>query len=495
MKRMRKWGAGLLAMVLLVALMVPAMAEPEPVSTKGSIEISNAVNGKTYEIYRIFDLEGYNEDFTSLLYTINKDWEAFFAEGGAGAEYITLDHGGHVIWAKESTESAAAEFAKKAKDYAESLTAVESVEAANGVAKFTGLEFGYYLVSSSLGSVCALNTTTPVAKIQEKNSDSSNEKQVKEDSTGAWGTKNDADIGDAVEFKSTIQVKDGAPKGYVFHDSMSKGLSFEKDVAVKRTRGKGTVVLTEETDYTVTTEGLEDGCTFEVTFADSALQPNDVLEVTYSATLNEKATIKGANPNESYITYGEKGKTEASKTETYTWQLDVQKVYTDSVTQKDQPLAGAKFALYRVGSNGNEYLVTSGSGSDYTVNGWTAAGLTPEEPVEGVTYASVMVTPKNGELHIKGLDSGTYYLKEVEAPAGFHLLDEDVTVTINGEGTVSSTYGQQTLNGTVVVRNIPGAKLPSTGGIGTTIFYALGGTLVLAAGVYFCAGKTRKEAV
>lgn len=472
---MKRVVSTLLALVLVLALAGTAAAAGE-----GSITIDNAVKGKTYTIYRIFDLDSHSEDYQALNYKVSAKWTTFFAEGAEGLNYVDIDELGYVTWKENAS---AADFAAKAIAFAtaNSIDHDGQTKATSGEVKFTGLDLGYYLVQSDLGALCSLDTTMPNVTIKEKNSEPTVEKKVKEDSTGAFGETNDADIGQTVDFETTITVVDGQPKGYVLHDTMSAGLTFNGKVEVKI----GNRTLKADTDYTLVTADLNDGCTFEVRFVDGQLKPNDVVTVTYSATVNEKAVIGGeGNPNTTKLSYTDgstttKKDTPESKTYTYVWEFDVLKYTMKKDTET--PLAGAKFVLYKTVDGKNYYVKVA----DGKVTGWT------ETKAEG----TVFVTPDNGSFTISGLDADTYYLEEVEAPAGYNKLAEPVKVTITASinaatnvGTATVTYGENS-TGTVKIENKTGVELPSTGGVGTTIFYVIGGLLMAVAVVLLVTKK------
>ena len=133
---------------------------------------------------------------------------------------------------KENADVAA--FAKDAEEFAKSLTALDTITAqADGSITFNNLEAGYYLVTSTLGTKATVGTTpgNPNPEIQEKNQTPANVKTVEEDSTGKYGSANDADIGQTVNFKSTITAQPGA-ENYVFEDTMSAGLTYSNDAKV-----------------------------------------------------------------------------------------------------------------------------------------------------------------------------------------------------------------------------------------------------------------------
>ena len=463
----------LLALALLLALAGTAVAED-----KGSITIDNAIVGKTYTIYRIFNLNSHNTDYSAINYTVSEKWTAFFAEGAPGRAYVDIDKTyGYVVW---KTGASPANFAAEAIKFAadKGIAHDGQAVAAPGTVKFDDLALGYYLVKSDLGALCSLDTTMPNVTIKEKNSESTVDKQVQEDSTGDYGNHNDADIGQTVNFKTTINVVDGEPKNYVLHDTMSAGLTFDP-TSVAVTIGERT--LAKDTDYTLVTSNLTDGCTFEVKFKDGVLKPNDVVEVAYSAEVNEYAVIGGTgNDNKTHLTYSDTPKSTGERlTKTYVWQFDVFKYAMRD--GKEIPLAGAQFVLYKTVDKKNLYAQTANG----KITGWT----------DDQKYATVFETPNNGKFVIAGLDADTYYLEETKAPDGYNRLKEPVNVVItaniaSGKTVTATITYNETATGTVRIENQTGVELPSTGGIGTTVFYVIGGLLM---GVAVVLLVTRKK--
>ena len=463
----------LLALALLLALAGTAVAAED----KGSITIDNAIVGKTYTIYRIFDLNSHNTDYSAINYTVSEKWTAFFAEGAPGRAYVDIDKTyGYVVW---KTGASPANFAAEAIKFAadKGIAHDGQAVAAPGTVKFDDLALGYYLVKSDLGALCSLDTTMPNVTIKEKNSESTVDKQVQEDSTGDYGDHNDADIGQTVNFRTTINVVDGEPKNYVLHDTMSAGLTFDP-ASVAVTIGERT--LAKDTDYTLVTSNLTDGCTFEVKFKDGVLKPNDVVEVAYSAEVNEYAVIGDTgNDNKTQLKYGEDKGTEWDETHTYVWQFDVFKYAMRD--GKEIPLAGAQFVLYKT-VNDEKFYAQAANGK---ITGWT----------DDQKYATVFETPDNGKFVIAGLDADTYYLEETKAPDGYNRLKEPVNVVItaniaSGKTVTATITYNETATGTVRIENQTGVELPSTGGIGTTVFYVIGGLLM---GVAVVLLVTRKK--
>lgn len=466
MKRTKRIASVLLALVMALSLITTAFAAGE----NGSITIDNAVVGKTYTIYRIFDLNSHNNDYTAINYKVSTKWAAFFQDGVKGLNYVTIDDQGYVTW-KAGADKVA--FAADAYAFAQANGILNDGrdKATSSTVKFENLTLGYYLVQSDLGVLCSLDTTMPNVTIKEKNSQPTVDKQVQENSNGIWGDTNDANIGDTVNFKTTINVIDGQPKNYVLHDKMSDGLTFDAgSVEVKI----GDRTLTPGSDYTLIANPT-DGCTFEIEFKENVLKPNDVVIVTYSATLNEKAVIyPEPNTNETKLVYGEGSETTWDETKTFTYQFDLVKTKTDKTV-----LDGAEFKLYDAKTEGNEIALIDEGNGVYRVA--TAA----EKAAEGFVSATI----KAGKVTIKGLDSGTYYLEETKAPAGYNVLAERVEVKIDHANLTATVEGDTYVSGGVQVINQTGAELPSTGGIGTTVFYVVGGLLVVAAGVLLVTRK------
>jgi len=291
---------------------------------------------------------------------------------------------------------------------------------------------------------------------------------------------NNAGIGDKVNYKVTVNVTAGNTSNYVLHDTMT-GLNFNNDVKITSTKNG---VLTS--GYTVKTTGLSDStCTFEIVFEDSALVAGDTLTVEYSGTVNESAVIGGnGNKNENHLQFGNKN-TPSSETKTYVWKVNVHKYTVEKTgeTTSEKALAGAKFVLSRGNEGEKEYAVMTGN----KVTSWE----------KEFSKATVLTTDGANDLIYEGLDAGNYQLIETEAPTGYNKLKKPIDVKItasNGSATVAykdadeSQY--ETATGTTVkVLNNAGTTLPGTGGIGTTIFYLIGGGLMVAAAVLLIAKK------
>lgn len=484
MKHTRQFFALLLALVLTLGLCATAFADE---AKPGSITISNPAQGKTYEVFKLLDIVEDESDLANkgFIYKLtNDDWATFITtvQDGSGANYFNLfENGGKkYVLANENLKGGIADFAAKAKAYAETnkLAPIKTAKAeAEGALEISGLDLGYYLVRSDLGILCSLDTTAPNAQVKEKNEATVIVKNV-EDTTKK---QNVAEIGTYVKFTIQITVKDKAPVNYKLVDEMTEGLTFVNDENHPLTvTVNGSALAAENYNVAETTEPRG----FTLTFNNNAegnasiLKTGDVVTVTYYAQINENAKIADeANVNKARVEYGTNSHTEYDTTETYVWKMNIVKYTMEQGTEKK--LAGATFKLSRDAAGAQVIKLVKVNDTTYRL----------ALPTETDTAVDTITTGKTGELVINGLADGTYYLTETKAPRGYNLLREPVKVkidhtTANGKLTETSFVADQTetdTSGVVKVENNAGAELPSTGGIGTTVFYVLGSAMALGA--------------
>lgn len=516
MKKFKKLASLILAMIMVMAMAMPAFATEVGSGTSelanGTITIEKAIPDQTYSIYRILELESYdNNQKPDGAYTyklIGNGWDAFF-KSGEGKNYVSIDAQNYVTWLEtKKGEADVAAFAKAALDYAKTTgiaaDAEKSVSATGDeeivTVTFDSLKLGYYLLDSTTGALCSLDTTKNTATIQEKNTEPTLDKEVEEDSTGNYGTYNDANIGQVVNFKTTITASKGA-QNYVMHDKMSKGLTYKEVTGVTL---NGNAVSSE--DYKVVAPGLEADCTFEVRFSQAfcdKLGDTDVIAISYSAVLNEDAVVEGTgNENEAYLEYGDGNETEKDYTYTHTYKFELVKTKND-----DALLNGAQFELYDAATEGNKIALVKKANGVYR--------LATEEEQEASGFTSAVIDA--GRAVIEGLDGGTtYYLEETKAPDGYNKLDGRIPVILSDEkvdeehngsvgledetgeslgSTVATVENDKYVSGGIQVINQTGSLLPSTGGIGTTIFYVIGGILVVGAGILLVTKKRMSKEV
>ena len=472
MKHAKKLASVLLALVMVFSLATTVFAASGINDNTGIISIDNANSGKDYSIYQILELESFDTEAGTYSYKATTAWKSFVEGATVAGIYLDTDSNGFFTWHAGADVAA---FAALAKTYADdnSITPTKTKTAEGNFVKFENLSLGYYLVGSTSGTICSLDTTAKAVYIKDKNTEPTLIKQVQEDSNDSWGPSNDATIGDTINYKVNIEAIDAQPKDYVMHDKMGAGLTFNKDIVVK----VGDTVKDLDVYYTVELNPT-DGDTFEINFI--GVQPNDKIEVTYSAVLNEDAVISGStNDNKAHLSY--KDTTNADKTtteqttKTQTFKFQLVKTKVDNTV-----LDGAQFKLYDAATGGNVISFIKESATEYRV---AVAG-----------ESSTVDTIEAGKVVVKGLDSDTYYLEETKAPEGYNKLPARKEVKIQGNNLTATMNagGDKYESGSVWVENKSGSLLPSTGGIGTTIFYILGSVLVLLAVVLLVTKKRMK---
>lgn len=506
MKHARKLASLLLALVMVFALATTAFAQDVPgTGGTGSITISNAAKGETYTIYKLFDAT-VNADGSSIAYTGNVP--------DSLTDYFTADANGYI---------SATEHAKDGENMSEglktALTAWTAKATSTATAKsdgtaltFKGLAYGYYVVTTTQGNqVISVDSTMPNAKIVDKNS--STPSDLKKTATGTAADKS-VSIGDTVTYTVSFKTSnyDGAGKdakeivSYTIEDTLPDFLS-KVTVTSIIVDNDGKSDTTE--DQTNVTAQFNNNKKIVIAWYDKTnskfLYNNGAtVTITYTAVVTEKATIDGAgNTNKVTVTWTTKdgeppvpGKLEEEET-IYTYAIALKKV-----SDNGRNLPGAVFQF--------QFYVKSTPDADgaYIYAGTTAgAGLTNQ-----------ITTPDSGVIVVKGVKSGSYEITEVTAPAGYNKLTAPVTVEavktgstpthttvyLDKDGKITNTETDRKTEvkvdiekiaaSSVVVVNKAGAELPSTGGMGTTIFYILGSILVVAAVVLLVTKKRMSDA-
>ena len=501
MKLIKKIAVIMFAFMMVVSMSCNVKADDTTTAVTGetgTITINNAIPKQTYKLYRLLDLESYsvNEDGQkengNYSYKPASKWKTFLEGDGIKDVYFTFENG-YASWKKdanvETFAKLAIEHANKEKQVIEADYQQPAPTATGGqttsTVTFDNLPLGYYLVDSSVGSLCVLNTTNPNLTIAEKNGVPSVEKGVSNIQNGTYESTNNASIGDTVYFQTTITAQPGA-QNYVLHDKMTKGLTLKNDSIVVK-KGESPVATS---NYTLKTSGFIDGCTFEIVFVQTfcdGLQKDEKITVTYSATLNANAVIgndANTNTNKTLLSYGDSQKTTEVTTNTKTFKMDVFK-YTENRNDKTKKdgLADAVFTLKKVGKTNTINFVKE----------------TPDE-IKGDIYRVAntgdanITTNKSDKFTIQGLGAGTYYLTETKQPAGYNKLSTPVTVVIDKDGKVKVKNGDDydEVN-RVDVENKTGTVLPSTGGAGTTMIYLVGAVLVLGSGVVLATKRRVKN--
>lgn len=487
MKLMKRILAIVCTFVMIISMATGVNAvEPAATATptKGTITVTNAKAGETYKVYKISTLESYDDTTDAYSYVRNTQPDPWFDFVGTekAREFLEVNNDGYVTF-KESADgkAAARKFALTALKYAKDNSIAATAEAQatadrtdNNTVEFTNLDLGYYLVESSVGTACSIDTTHPNAKIEDKHDAPTVTKKI---TAGGKISKNErkntVNLGEYVGYQTTINLKPDT-QNLVLHDKMDSNLMFNDIQLAHVVKKNGTYGTNENlvrnTDFTVTTTN-DDKCTFEIKFLQSFYQKYSSLIgsgeitqiiITYVAQVSENAPINTAMPNTTYLTYGKNSKSQESQTETWTYGIPVFKYTGD-----DTPLAGAKFILStKNNSSKDDAIKFTDYGDRYR---YTATGTNVE-----------LVSSNKGLINIEGLKQGTYYLKEIEAPKGYNLLKSSIEIVVREDGKIL-------VDGNIVdkvkVQNNKGSLLPSTGGMGTTLIYVVGSILVLASGM------------
>lgn len=500
MKLFKKLASFILAFAMVMAIAMPSVVMAA--DGKSTIIIDGANAGSEYVAYKLFDATDDGNGHFS--YTVNSKYEAVLKEVSgktSGADIVKYLDG------IKDNAAAVREFADKV--YAKVKDMAVDYTATNG--KFVNVDQGYYLIAQTqtgtneayslvmLGTA-GKNTLT----VTPKTGVPTFEKKIKEknDSTGEetdWQDASDYDIGDKVPFKLTGTVSDKYANYktyyYAFHDKMDDTLQFNADSVVVKIDG----VVVDKSKYTLNTT-TSDGCTFEVVFNDlktvSPTKPGKVT-VEYTATLKENAKLgsegnfnKGKlefNNNPYYEGEGKPekpGETPWDEVVVFTYKLIANK--TDG---QGQSLAGAGFTLYKFNKDTNDYVevkkIEAGETTTFEFTGADAGKYKLVETTvpDGYNKADDLV------FEVKGTYEAVNNDDPLKAPrlTKLEIFDENGN-SITGEGKVFTTNlaaGTATTN----IKNLTGSELPSTGGMGTTVLYAAGTLMILAAAAFLVMKK------
>lgn len=482
MKAMKKLCAVVLSVIMAVVMAVPAFAAEE------TYIITAPDNGHTYEVYQIFT-GSYAEGILS-----NVKW----GQNGTGTEGEAVSS--EIITELTGTTGSDTEKLAVISKYVNLESNEFGTVAAGGTLNVPG---GYYLIKDVDGAlegkedaythfiveVVGNVTITPKADVPEF------EKKVEDtnDTTGetsGWQDSADYDIGDKVPFQLKGTVADNYDDykvyQFIFHDQESDGLTFDESSVKVYVDGNEIT-----TGFRVESPAA-DGHTFDVIFDDlkaiSSVHNGSVITVEYESTLNENAVIGSAgNPNTANLEFsnnpndeqgGETGETPDDKVIVFTFKTIINKV-----DGENKPLTGAEFTLEK------KIKEDTAEGGFH----WEAVDVVKNDAGTAFTFS--------------GLDDGDYRLTETVTPAGYNTIAPiEFTITAEHE-VVSDNPSLTSLNGNATtgeieftpsvpdgslsadVVNQSGATLPETGGIGTTIFYLVGGLLVVGAGILLITRK------
>lgn len=529
-KLVSRFMAVLMAMTMILSMSMTAFAAD---ASKGTLTVNNTVAGKTLDLYQIFTA---TKSENNVAYTLNSAYEGFFQSKITDASTLTGEALSEKAYAyvKEQVGETGSNGAAFAKDIlgwilsasGETKTAVESTHSTATTADtktvIDNLAYGYYVVyplgatdtstapgDETVKSVASLVSVTGDTSINMKSNYPTVVKKVNNKNA------DDVNIGDTVTYTLTSKVPDMTGyTSYVFNfkDTLAKGLTFGSITSVKI----GDVTINADTDgtkaentYTLTTKNNEDGTTeikieMNKFLASNADKAGQEIKVTYTATLNKDA-VTGFDPNTNKATVeysnkpgtDNKGESEPSIVDVHTFNFTIFKYYLKGADKTG--LANAEFELYKANTEGTAAdeqakinIVDEGSG--------VYRQATADEAKAADFTSAKIVSDVDGKVLVKGLEAGTYYLRETKAPEGYNKLLSDIKVEITAKyddttGKLTSykvdyTYNGTTTTGTaitnktdspeVAVENKTGAQLPSTGSKGA-LMVTLAGIVLFGA--------------
>ena len=593
---MKKFLSIIMVLAIVLSMSIPAVAA----ENKGSITITNATIDETYAVYKIFDAsisKDADGKTDAVSYSITAD-NQFFAKlfGADGTDdntfFVYNADTGSVTKKEGINDAELIKYLTELVAGGTFTTSADPIKAAGNEVKFDALPYGYYLITSSLGTTVTINSNTPDVKVIDKNQKPGKDfdKQIKNgvdaDGDPIWADANSANIGDEITYKISFEATnyDGENKikYYQIHDEKGNAIwaefnSFEVYVdGVKLERGyylsqggnntdhweyfgnwagteknrnnaqwylvhldydkfRITIPWLEGHTLTDVTNDAGETTSYSVNFPENAASKFDSpvqVEIIYKAVVEANAAIgdttHGNRYNKAYASWTSEHETDSTKPEevvTYVYGIGLLK---DDIATREN-LAGAKFRVYKdeactkpvyviptktdgvyiVDSLGTEAEKVSGIKQETTRKLYEAylAEYLKDDKGNAIEKDNLVVSQANGKLVVLGLDAGTYYLKEVEAPAGYNALTQPVALEAGDNIRPFSVFADkdgnvadiQEENGThseirydlthTVVHNSKGVVLPPTGGEGTMMLITIGTMLAIGFAVLLITHK------
>ena len=509
MKRIKKLAAAMLTAIMMMTMTVTAFAAEQNCTLTVSVksgEPTQTLKDQTINLYKLFDVTESDSTTTSGIaknyaYTVNESYKSTLASVLSIPENSTNEKIVQAVTALgESNNAKVQKFANDFTAYAlqNSLAATTNSGKLGNVNsyEFTGLDAGYYLVYVTGGkeiqsSLVTVDKTTSTVNLK-----------TEAPSITKTADKTTVEIGQVVTYTVKGSIPDTTGYNqyqYIIHDELTKGLDFVNDK-------NGTAVTNNELTVKVafTETGVKDASTAPTTAnldtannrkmsldlsawvrANQANKGKD-FTVTYYAKVNKDAEV--TNNNKASLEYGNNPKdtttTTPSEAKTPTYPLDILKKKSGT----EEKLAGAKFSLYTSAEDakaGKNPIKVSGSKGNYVVDPMsTNTVFESVESIEGKEY----------NLQLNGLAAKDYWLKEIEAPAGFNKLTDPIKITITKTGESEWTISRNDTkedDKIIDIENSTGSLLPSTGGTGVIVFAGVAILLVFGVVVSFIRDKRK----
>ncbi|WP_276889769.1 SpaH/EbpB family LPXTG-anchored major pilin [Faecalibaculum rodentium] len=451
---------------------------------EGTITIANAQKGKTYTAYQIFEVSATEQthdvinpgvefdDKRTASYIATEEQKTFFASANPELfNFQATANGKYNVAVKTGItgQDIATFLNSKEVDDLNKVFDHKSVTADTaGALSITDVPYGYYYVKTDAGTIASINTATPSVTITDKNKPTNVDKKVNDpENTQVDADHSTAYVGEIKSFEITTNIEPGL-KSFTITDTMGTGLELVAD-SISITPS----TLTNDKDYSVSVDGQKITVAFKDTYL-QRLTASTSVTITYRATVTDAAVSAGSVRNTVVVKPGDND-TVNDFVKIFLGKADFTKV---DANDEATTLAGAEFEIYTEATEGTKLsFIKDGDTYRYV-----------QAPVDGDSSVTTLTSGTDGQFHVTGLPEGSYWLQETKAPAGYNLMTsrQQFNVTLNDTNVSNPSMNEVKAN---IENTKGGATLPSTGGMGTTALYTIGGLMVAGAAVLFVVRK------